>query len=749
MSGIRGELCETDELLEATAKAKKRDFLERRTEKGEELTPPWEKIGTKWRRPKMPDELFEDRVWLLLYDLGFKFLNKDRRCFLEYKTYSKQHDVLGRDDLYVFAIQCRTTESEENNISARPMFTEFVAHKGDIRKAFQEKWGHDSFSRVCHVVALGSREKKTPDEDYIRQNPSHNLHLWSLNDIEYMEQLVKAVGPIAKQQLYAVMFAGKKNSELERTYPAIKTRIGGKTIYNFFISAKELADYVYVHHRKLTSLSDASEAYQRMLRPKKLEQIKDFIDTGGYFANNIILNFNQQLEFLESKRCSDTVEMGKVKLPGSYGCAWIIDGQHRLYGAASATKEVLLPVIALEQISEAKQAELFIEINKKQTAVEGNLLWDLYSDIYQGSELPYNEQPDEAKFWLISEIAKRLGRNGSLQKKIKFESELSTHKAPLTLNTVCTSIKQNCPWKILDKTGAPDEKAKHITRIIECFFSALRELKSEEWDDPNANCVILTNNGFAVFFLLFSDIIKHFDYYDQKSLFLPANKLQLVEEMQKLLEPAVQFISEPEHGKNVKSGTARGLQMDNARKIAGWINSFYKKFIPPRLDVATTDQAEKPPLPTGILELAASFEPKLREFVLKKLIEWHGKNWWTRAIPNELKIECDKKWVREVKEEPALQNHSDSNKRKYEYCDITRITKIIKHNWGGGETDGFMDIFLFDENEVERRINDVKAARDPEQHKRESSGQIEVQAAARLRWFSQVLEDKSLNPFKS
>ena len=170
MSGIRGELCETDELLEATAKAKKKDYIERRTEKGEQLVSPWQlHKGNTWRRPKTPDEVFEDRIWLLLFNLGFKSLNVDRQCLLEYKTYTKQTDVLGRDDLHAFVVQCRTTESEAKKISARGMLEEFVSHHDDIRKALADYWGHGSFTGVCHIVALGSREERSIDEEYVQK----------------------------------------------------------------------------------------------------------------------------------------------------------------------------------------------------------------------------------------------------------------------------------------------------------------------------------------------------------------------------------------------------------------------------------------------------------------------------------------------------------------------------------------------------------------------------------------------------
>ncbi|GAG62673.1 unnamed protein product, partial [marine sediment metagenome] len=37
--------------------------------------------------------------------------------------------------------------------------------------------------------------------------------------------------------------------------------------------------------------------------------------------------------------------VGIITLPEYYGCAWIIDGQHRLYGAAHAKEDIVVPVL--------------------------------------------------------------------------------------------------------------------------------------------------------------------------------------------------------------------------------------------------------------------------------------------------------------------------------------------------------------------------------------------------------------------
>jgi hypothetical protein len=78
------------------------------------------------------------------------------------------------------------------------------------------------------------------------------------------------------------------------------------------------------------------------------------------------------------------------------------------------------------------------------------------------------------------------------------------------------------------------------------------------------------------------------------------------------------------------------------------------------------------------------------------------------------------------------------------------VATIVKYglNWERDEG-GFATVFQCDKEDLSRRLNEIKAARDPKQHSRESAPQFDLQAAVQLRWFSALLDDKSLNPYKS
>ena len=118
-------------------------------------------------------------------------------------------------------------------------------------------------------------------------------------------------------------------------------------------------------------------------------------------------------------------------------------------------------------------------------------------------------------------------------------------------------------------------------------------------------------------------------------------------------------------------------------------------------------------------------------------------------MPGDVKEECDRGWIKELKDSPELRECRDQNKWKFDHCDMTRIVQIIRYgaNWEREDGGGFSTIFPCDKIELEKRVILVKAGRDPKQHIRDSTSQVALNAASELRWFSKVLGDNTLNPY--
>lgn len=67
--------------------------------------------------------------------------------------------------------------------------------------------------------------------------------------------------------------------------------------------------------------------------------------------------------------------------------AIVVDGQHRLYGAANVDKDILLPVVAIPHCPWTEQVYQFVVINEKAQRVDQSLLTDIF-----GSSLTKAEQ---------------------------------------------------------------------------------------------------------------------------------------------------------------------------------------------------------------------------------------------------------------------------------------------------------------------------------------------------------------------
>jgi len=95
---------------------------------------------------------------------------------------------------------------------------------------------------------------------------------------------------------------------------------------------------------------------------------------------------------LPNKESADkNIKFGWLYLPSKYKSAWVIDGQHRLYGFSNLPDIFLennLFVLAFEKMDTKTEAELFVTINHEQRSVPKSLLVTLQADLRIGSENP-------------------------------------------------------------------------------------------------------------------------------------------------------------------------------------------------------------------------------------------------------------------------------------------------------------------------------------------------------------------------
>ena len=288
------------------------------------------------RKPKPEDQRLEDEVWTLFAQMGFHHLSSGRHFGVPLSGSDpdvppKQIDVLAVDDETALVVECKTSRNLRSR-SLQKDLNETRALQDSIRQTIHN-WFPER-PRVCFVYA--TRNIKWSRQDRARAK-DHQISIVQERQFSYFRRLVDIVGPAARHQLQAELLQGSPVQGLRGTVPALRGRFGSTTFYQFAIEPDRLLKLAYVSHRARIDAS-AVGTYQRLLRKRRLRDISDHINqTGGIFPTNVVVNFRhtRRLRFdMAGPSSDDPTAVGVLHLPNTYRCAWIINGQHRLYGFA-------------------------------------------------------------------------------------------------------------------------------------------------------------------------------------------------------------------------------------------------------------------------------------------------------------------------------------------------------------------------------------------------------------------------------
>lgn len=131
--------------LRAVARAKARDFETRTVHPrlaDEMMAQGWtldkkNKASVRLRRGKQPGTLLEDRVWSLLYRMGFPTLSGEGGGTISISTKEEERprtqiDVVGIDDEVALAIECKSAQRS----GRRPQFQEELGKHSLVRDPF-------------------------------------------------------------------------------------------------------------------------------------------------------------------------------------------------------------------------------------------------------------------------------------------------------------------------------------------------------------------------------------------------------------------------------------------------------------------------------------------------------------------------------------------------------------------------------------------------------------------------------------
>jgi DNA sulfur modification protein DndB len=245
------------------------------------------KRSVRMRKPKPHDIAFEDRVWAAFAKLDFTSLNKDRTFIVRYGLATgetQQVDVFAADDEVVLIIECKSSEE----MRTAQFKKEVEAIQGERHGMLKEIKKEFPNHKVKYVLATNNfgvskqTAERIADADIIHMDE---------DVIEYYIGLADHLGHAARYQLLGNLFAGTKIPNLDPEVVAIEARMGGYKYYSFSIEPERLLKLAYILHRNKAN-SSLMPTYQRLIKKTRLKGVAQFVDSGGYFPNSLILSLD-------------------------------------------------------------------------------------------------------------------------------------------------------------------------------------------------------------------------------------------------------------------------------------------------------------------------------------------------------------------------------------------------------------------------------------------------------------------------
>ncbi len=679
----------------ATRKARPHDYKSVRRDETEEWTAKgWEPVKRskgriRLRKVKPLDRALEDRVWTLLWRMGFKFLSGERGAKLaslpdDEKAPVNQMDVVGIDDEIALVVECKSsgktrrfndfTADLQKHVSLRDNFNRAVAANfpiGHKRHTLFAIW-------TCGMQATES------DRERARQE---KVQVFSESDLEYYESLTNAIGEAARYQFLAEILQGRQVHGLTLRVPAIRTKVGGTIAYTFSVTPEYLLKVAFVSHHARGAQTDLG-AYQRMLAKSRLKSIAQYISNGGYFPTNIVINIAEKkwLTFDRARQEEDQDEgsiYGWLNIRPAYRVAWVIDGQHRLFAYAGheLARKSVVSVMAFVGLPADDQAKLFVDINAKQKSVKRSLLQELYEDLHSNSD-----DPEERVQYIRSRIIRSLDQNqdspflGRIQKADDKRTDLRC----ISFTSLFQALGKPRFFIAKTKSGVPqygplwavDNEAtiRRTVSILTSYFGEIRNAASSLWDKGRGDGGGLAmNEGVTICVNVLRSTFDHL----QITKGLDLTNLP-IDELIDVLTPYSKIVGEhfgqmdKQQVKTLRQLRGVEGQTTGTRDLEAYIQTKYPDFNPPGLEdylkrkkSETSDRADK---------LIKKIEVALKDSVLGKLKETFGSDetgWWYRGVP----IEVRKKVSGRVEEESGMSGGKEEN------FDLIHYREIILEHW--------------------------------------------------------------------
>ena len=634
-------------------------------------------------KPKAIGDSFEDEVWMAFYKMGFDYMNSTNKFELSYSSsnpsLTKQIDVIALDEETCIFVECKETNRLDRTKQWKTDIEAMYGHYKGLCDEITSKFGRRKFK---YIFATKNYIVGQTDLDRIKD---FNFTYFDEDSVRYYDGLATHLGLAAKYQLLGSLFAGKEIKGLDMNVPAIEGKMGGLTYYSFSIEPSKLLKVAYVLHRNNAN-HDFMPTYQRLIQKPRLKAIQDFVNHGGFFPNSLIVSIDSGGHQLQFDKANTQVEgsvsrVGVLHLPKRYQSAYLIDGQHRLYGYSGSRFESTnsIPVVAFVDLNKEAQLKLFMEINENQKAVPKSLRNTLNIDIlWEASSYASRNQA------LMIYLAEKLGEDSHspLYKRVITGENVKTSMRCLTTENIRLALekthflnKYRKNSNSIQNQGTFDKQNNDATvnRLYPFLCKALGIIQresQEEWD-KNSEGFVTINNCIAALIMIIDDFVQ---------IKLKEHNQVIVENVEEILEGIKPFLLALSQTINTLS-EEEVLRIKKSKGAGGPTDSFNVLRLALNRNYSTYTYPE---LVQFIEEYNTDYNPEASDLLnrllqlLREKVEEHypDENEWLRNyVPENLRNELVSK--------KAIASLEDPTSKVWDFLSYANISALAsyKTNW--------------------------------------------------------------------
>ena len=442
------------------------------------------------------------------------------------------------------------------------------------------------------------------------------------------------------------------------------------------------------------------------------------------------------------------VQFGRLYLPDKYKSAWIVDGQHRLYGYSLIDPKYSkqnVAVIAFEGLKREDEANLFVTINHEQKTVPRTLLDELDADLKWGSSVP-SERLASVAARIVQALAETVG--GPLFRRVIAQGMKGDDVICLTMpeikggivrSRLIGSLAQKRKLIVSGPLSADRDERTVVraTEAINIFFQYFKSANAARWDSGRLGGLSV-NVGVRAMLLLFDALIKH--AVTKRKNFDPnnANPKEIVDETIAVAKPLAEFFqsaSDKEFAERFAARYGSGGPLDYFYELSQTIWEHDKSFSPEGLAEYLASKDDK-----RIKEAEDTIkfiENRITDIVISYFKRLHGNNYWNYIGTKEMRV---KAYERQQEDAPEKQLEMEA------YLDFIDKKKIIEKNENWGIFKHYFDIPLRGEKGYAKnlkwmdRLNELRRIV-AHPHKRAfKSDDLEF-----LEWIRRAFEEKLLS----